>query len=181
VIFMGDEIGMGENLEIPDRLSVRVPMQWSAAPSGGFSSADPAKLVRPMADGRFGPRHVNVAAQRRDPDSLLNWMERLIRRRKETPELGWGSSTLIETSARAVFAHRCDWQGSTVVAVHNLSGGKAKATLDLGLVKGERAELDDLLEQRDHRPNRDGTLDVELDGYGYVWLRVRRGGERELS
>ena len=76
--------------------------------------------MRPLAAGRFGPRHVNVAAQRRDPDSLLNWMERLIRRRKETPEFGWGTSTLIETADPALFAHRCDWQDSTVVAVHNL-------------------------------------------------------------
>ena len=108
-------------------------------------------------------------------------MERLIRRRKETPEFGWGSSTLIETAAPALFAHRCDWQGSTVVAVHNMSGRSAKATLDLGLEKGEKVELDDLLEEREHRPSPDGTLEVELGGYGYLWLRVRRAGARALS
>jgi maltose alpha-D-glucosyltransferase / alpha-amylase len=179
VIFMGDEIGMGENLDIPDRMSVRVPMQWSDAENGGFSTAAPEDLVRPMTGGRFGPKRVNVAAQRREQDSLLNWMERLIRRRKETPELGWGSSTLVETPKGALFAHRCDWQGSTVVAVHNLSSSKAKATLELGI--DEKLEIDDLLEEREHRPGRGGTLDVELDGYGYLWLRVRREGERALS
>jgi trehalose synthase len=181
VIFMGDEIGMGENLSIPDRMSVRVPMQWSDARNGGFSSAPAKELVRPVRGGRFGPKHVNVAAQRRDDDSLLNFLERLIRRRKETPEFGWGSSTLIETAAGQLFAHRCDWQGSKVAAVHNLSGTKARAAIDLGVTKGERIAIDDLLEQREHSPNADGTLDVELEGYGYLWLRVRRQGERPLS
>jgi trehalose synthase len=97
VLLYGDEIGMGDNLAIPDRLSVRVPMQWSDEPNGGFSTAEADDLVRPLAAGRYGPRHVNVAVQRRDPDSQLNWMERLIRRRKQTPELGWGTSTLVET------------------------------------------------------------------------------------
>jgi trehalose synthase len=181
VIFMGDEIGMGENLSIPDRMSVRVPMQWSDARNGGFSSAPAKELVRPVRGGRFGPKQVNVAAQRRDDDSLLNFLERLIRRRKETPELGWGSSTLIETAAGQLFAHRCDWQGSRVVAVHNLAGTKARATLDLGVPTGERVEIDDLLEQREHMPSADGSLDVELEGYGYLWLRVRRPGERPLT
>jgi trehalose synthase len=181
VIFMGDEIGMAENLAIPDRLSVRVPMQWSDARNGGFSSAPAKQLVRPVRGGRFGPKQVNVAAQRRDPDSLLNFLERLIRRRKETPELGWGTSTLIETAAPQVFAHRCEWQGSTVVAAHNLSPRRASAMLELGVEKGERVAVDDLLERRTHTPSSDGMLDVELDGYGYLWLRVRRHGERALT
>jgi trehalose synthase len=181
VIFMGDEIGMGENLALPDRMSVRVPMQWSDDRNGGFSSAPSKDLVRPVKGGRFGPKQVNVAAQRREPDSLLNFLELLIRRRKETPEFGWGSSVLIETAAPQLFAHRCEWQGSTVAAVHNLSPSKARATLDLGVEKGEKVAIDDLLEEREHRPNRDGTLDVELDGYGYMWLGIRRSGERPLS
>jgi hypothetical protein len=65
--------------------------------------------------------------------------------------------------------------------VHNLSATKARATLDLGVPKGERVAIDDLLEQRDHSLNADGTLEVELGGYGYLWLRVRRPGERPLA
>jgi trehalose synthase len=181
IIFMGDEIGMGENLDIPDRMSVRVPMQWTDGPNGGFSTAAASQLVRPMVSGKLGPSKVNVAAQRRDPDSLLNWIERLIRRRKETPEFGWGTSSLIETAAPAVFAHRCEWQGSRVAAVHNLSARRADVTLDLGVEKGEKIEIEDLLEERDHKPRRDGSLDVELEGYGYLWLRVLRADQRALS
>ena len=171
VLLYGDEIGMGENLEIADRYSVRVPMQWSPEANGGFSTAPPERLTRPLPGGRFGPEHVNVAAQRRDPDSQLNWIERLIRRRKETPELGWGASTLLETAEPALFAHRCDWEGSTVVAVHNLGREHVTATLELG---ADATAVDDLLEQREHRLGEDGTLDVALDRFGYLWLRVRR-------
>ena len=42
-------------------------------------------------------------------------------------------------------------------------------------------EVDDLLEERDHRLTKEGTLELELEGYGYRWLRVRRGDERALS
>jgi maltose alpha-D-glucosyltransferase/alpha-amylase len=76
-----------------------------------------------MPKGEYGPLAVNVADQRRQHDSLLNWMERVIRRRRETPELGWGAVTMLDVvgDERAVLAHRCDWESSSVVALHNLS------------------------------------------------------------
>ncbi len=40
--------------------------------------------------GEYGYERVNGAAQRRDPDSFLNWMERAIRARKECAEFGCG-------------------------------------------------------------------------------------------
>ena len=98
MILYGDEIGLGEDLRVDGRMAVRVPMQWSDEANGGFSSAAKKELVRPLAGGDFGAENVNVAAQRREPGSLLNWMERLIRRRRETPEIGWGTATLIETA-----------------------------------------------------------------------------------
>ena len=95
VLFYGEEIGMGEQPTIPGRLAVRSPMQWTDDATAGFTRAKPRKLLRPLAEGRFGPLAVNVAAQRRDPDSLLNWMERVTRRRRDTPELGWGEWTVL--------------------------------------------------------------------------------------
>ena len=44
VIYYGDEIGMGDNIWLEDRDGVRTPMQWSAAPNAGFSTADPSEL-----------------------------------------------------------------------------------------------------------------------------------------
>jgi trehalose synthase len=165
VILYGDEIGMGEDLRLDGRLSVRTPMQWSSGPGAGFSAAAPERLVRPIV-----PDRVNVAAQARDGDSLLRFLTRLIHARREAPEIGWGTSTLLENDPPALLAHRCDWQDSTVVTVHNLSGSPVGAELDLGeYVEG----VDDLLEVREHHVQ-GGRVRVDLDSYGYLWLRTRR-------
>ena len=172
VLFYGEEIGMAENLAIEGRYSVRAPMQWSAEPQAGFTTADQA--VRPVVEeGPFGYREVNVALQRRDPESLLNWMERLIRRRRECPELGWGESTQLDSGDAAVFAHRSDWEGSTVVAVHNLAGREARARLELG---GEGVLVD--LFHDDERELEGGAVALELPPHGAHWFRLRRPGQR---
>jgi trehalose synthase len=172
VVFMGDEIGMGEQLKIPDRYAVRVPMHWARGRNGGFSSAAARDLVRPTAGGPFGPAKVNVTDQRRDPDSLLNFIRRLIRARREAPEIGWGRSTLIDTADPAIFAHRIDWAGSTVIAIHNVSGGSVRADLDLG---PRATGVLDLLADAEE-PARRGRLAIDLGPYGGRWLRVRRRG-----
>ncbi|MBW3607635.1 MAG: alpha-amylase family protein [Actinobacteria bacterium] len=172
VLFYGEEIGMGENLAIDGRLAVRSPMQWSAERHGGFSLVeDPDDLVRPVTDGAFGPRHVNATALRRDPDSLLNWFERLIRRRRESPEIGFGTLTLLDVEAApSVLAHRCDWRGSTIVAVHELGGNAVEVQLPVD--DGEA--LVDVSTGEEH--SLPATL--ALPRYGARWLRVRRAGQR---
>ena len=111
VILYRDEIGMGEELSLDGRMSVRTPMQWSPGPGARFSTAD--RLVRPIAEGAFAPDRVSVAGQRRRGGSLLRFLTRLIHARRQAPELGWGTSTLLENDPAALLAHRCDWQGST--------------------------------------------------------------------
>jgi maltose alpha-D-glucosyltransferase/alpha-amylase len=169
VLFYGEEIGMPENLEIEGRMSVRSPMQWSRERHAGFSTApEGAKLVRPVGDDA-----ANVTEQRRFPDSLLSWMERLIRRRRECPELGWGRPTLLDAGRPAVFAHRCDWAGSTIVAVHNLGERPVTARLELG-----REALVDLFDHDEIAPKRSGRAEVPLKRYGHRWFRLRAEGVR---
>ena len=171
VLFYGEEIGMGENLEVEGRMAVRTPMQWSAEPNGGFSTVDdPARLRRPLPRGEYGPEHVSVAAQRRDPDSLMSWFERLVRRRRECPELGFGTLELLETGAPSVFAHRCDWDGATIVAVHELAGREAEVTLPVE--DGEA--LVDLFADAEHPL----PATLSLAPYAAHWFRVRRKGVR---
>src|SRR6202041_1249745 len=86
VIRYGDEIGMGDNLALPERNCARTPMQWSSQPQAGFTKSD-HPVLPVISDGPYGFQYVNVADQRRDPNSLLNWMERIIRMRKEVPEI----------------------------------------------------------------------------------------------
>lgn len=162
---------MGENLAIDGRLAVRSPMQWSAEPNAGFSEAeDPADLSRPITEGAFGPEHVNAAAQRGDAGSLLNWFERLIRRRRESPEIGFGTLTLLDVGAPSVLAHRCDWKGSTIVAVHELGGHAVQVQLPVD--DGEA--LVDLFSGDEHAL----PVTLALERYAARWFRVRRAGRR---
>jgi maltose alpha-D-glucosyltransferase/alpha-amylase len=169
VLLYGDEIGMGDNLAIDDRFAVRVPMQWSARRHGGFTTAD--EPWRPLAEGAFGPQRVNVAAQRRDPDSLLRWMRRLIWSRRARPQLGRGSVTLIDTPAPSIFAHRADWEDGSVVAVHNLGEEPAPVTLELD---DDVTGVADALGAGELDPPKDGRLELELGRYGYLWLDLIR-------
>ena len=178
VLFYGEEIGMGENLDIPGRLSVRTPMQWTSERNGGFSGARPSQLTRPVVAGEYGPLAINVADQRRDPDSLLNWMERLMRRRRETPEFGWGRTTVLDLADNAVLAHRCDWDGSVVVAFHNLSREPREVTVHLRDIAGVDRVIDLLDETGPIRALERSRLRLKLDGYGYRWLRLQREGTR---
>jgi maltose alpha-D-glucosyltransferase / alpha-amylase len=172
VLRYGDEIGMGEELRLPERLSVRTPMQWCAEPNAGFTLPDVRETVRPlMSGGVYGYERVNVADQQRDTRSLLNWMERLVRVRKECPEFGWGTCAVLETGRPGALAHRCEWEGGAVVVVHNL--GKEPLTARVELIEGER--LVELLGDRRHQ-GVDDPRAVELVGYGYRWFRV--GGDR---
>jgi maltose alpha-D-glucosyltransferase / alpha-amylase len=71
VVRYGDEIGMGDDLKLPERNCARTPMQWSTEPHAGFTKSD-KPIVPVISNGAYGCEHVNAAEQRRDPNSLLN-------------------------------------------------------------------------------------------------------------
>jgi maltose alpha-D-glucosyltransferase / alpha-amylase len=169
VLLYGEEIGLGDNQAVEGRGAVRVAMQWTAGPNGGFTTGEPAVPV--VADGPFAPDEVNVAAQHRDPGSLLNWTERAIRTRKELPELGWGACQVLDTDHPGVLAHRCDWQGRGVVVVHNLQPDPVEVTVALGDdVEPGRAMADLFADRRYDRATTGEPMAVER--FGYRWLRL---------
>jgi trehalose synthase len=179
VLFYGEEIGMGENLDVPGRLAVRTPMQWTSGRNGGFSSAAPGRLPRPVVDGAYGPEHVNVADQRRDPESLLAFMRTLIRRYRESPELGWGVFEVLPQPHPGVLAHLSRWDDGVLVAVHNLTSEPCTVPLVVpGCGAGHR--LEDLLTVGSTPLADDGSVELVLDGYGYRWLRVVSADSRRL-
>jgi len=170
VINYGEEIGMGDDLSLEERQPARTPMQWSSEPNAGFSTAPADQLVLPViTEGEYSYKHVNVIAQRCDPKSLLNWMERAIRMRKECPEFGWGKWQIIETGNPSVLAHRCEWQKGVVIAVHNLSSEACNVSL---LEDDDAEHLIDLLENQSYKVPDDDSHHVQLEGYGYRWFRV---------
>jgi maltose alpha-D-glucosyltransferase/alpha-amylase len=165
----GDEIGIGDDLSLPERMAARTPMQWSADRHGGFTSA--ARPIRPVvSDPVFGYQRVNVEAQRRDPQSLLNWTERAIRMRKECPEISWGDWKILATRAPEVLTMRYIYDNHALVIIHNFSDKPRALQLDVATV-GD-ATMVNLLTQADSRANARGQHEIELDAYNYRWFRV---------
>lgn len=172
VIRYGDEIGMGDDLRLPERLCARTSMQWTTEVQGGFSSNE-RPGVPVISEGPYGFPHINVATERRDPNSLLNWMERIIRMRKEVEEIGWGDFTILRTSQPAILALRYDWRGNSVVFVHNLSAAPTEVWLDPGPAPDEKNSwLINLLSNDHSHPGSSGKHCVLLEPFGYRWYRL---------
>jgi maltose alpha-D-glucosyltransferase / alpha-amylase len=174
VVRYGDELGMGDDLKLPERECARTPMQWSNEPHGGFTKSD-KPLLPVISGGPYGFEHINAAIQRRHPDSLLNWTERIIRMRKEVPEIGWGDFTVIPVSDPAVLVVRYDWRNNSVLFVHNLDAKPREVRFSVGLEEkqGEHDRLlVNLLSEEHSRAERGGKHCLVIEGYGYRWFRV---------
>jgi maltose alpha-D-glucosyltransferase/alpha-amylase len=189
VLRYGEEIGMGENLALKGRDAFRTPMQWDRSPSGGFSSAK--RLVRPVvSDEAHNPDAVNVADQRRRDDSLLSFMERLIRVRRDCPEIGEGAASLAGpdcglrvggsplgdgvTMPRGVLAHRIDAPTGALLFVHNLTDAEQPVTIDLG---DDEVLLTDDATSGAADPSTTSVppdLPPNLPPYGFRWVRLER-------
>jgi maltose alpha-D-glucosyltransferase/alpha-amylase len=166
----GDEIGMGDDLGLPERNGARTPMQWSTEPQAGFTKSD--KPILPIiSEGPFGYQHVNAAEQRRDPNSLLNWMERIIRMRKEIPEVGWGDFHFVATHDPSILAIRYDWRGNSVPFIHNLVSYPREIEFTVGLDVADQTPVN-VLSDNHTQLDRGGRHRVLLEAYGYRWYRI---------
>jgi len=169
VIRYGDEIGMGDDLRLPERYAARTPMQWSSHRHGGFTSGR-SVLRRLVNDPIYGYRHVNVADQRRDPNSLLNWTERIIRTRKECAEISWGDWKILPRLPDPVLGMRYDWNDRSTIVLHNFADRPCAVRLH---VDGpQRCRLVNLLSQDTSEADDSGRHLVQLEPYGYRWFRV---------
>ena len=167
VLRYGDEIGMGDDLSLPERNSVRTAMQWSDEKHGGFSASKNGSLATPIiADGTYGYRNVNVHDQMRDPLSFLNWMERVISTRKECIEFGYGRYEIIKTGHPGVLAHLCSYKNGIALAVHNLTEEAVVASVE--------APFDHLIEyfaDQKYEPVSTQNQQMKLGPFGYRWFR----------
>ena len=145
-------------------------MQWSTEPQAGFTRSD-HPVLPVISEGPFGFQHVNVADQRRDPNSLLNWMERMIRMRKEIPEIGWGDFSFLPAGTPKVLAMHYTWQKKAVLCVHNLNAEPREIRLSLP-AEGKQCVLTNLLSNDHSEPDPDGCHFILLEPYGYRWFRV---------
>jgi trehalose synthase len=185
VLFYGEEIGMGEDLRAKGRSAVRSPMQWNDTANGGFSTAPADKLVAQVVDGYFGPKNINAAHAKRDPDSLWNFIAALIRSYRESPELAWGDFELIKQPHPGVLLHSCTRAGSTLVLAHNMAAQPASVTAKVSSPEDPAenfagAILLDLLDGVNVPLADDGGFELELERYGYRLFRIQHAADRRI-
>lgn len=181
VLFYGEEIGMAENLDVPGRLAVRTPMQWTAGENGGFSGAKKRRLTRPLPDGLYGPERINAADQRHDHQSFWWFMRNLIYTYRQQPEIGWSTAEVLDQPHPAVLAHVCrEKSGWAMVALHNFGADSCIVPLRLKDVPTGCTLVDLLDGLTEHKLDSEGRIDVGLDGYGYRWLRLRRPEDQPI-
>jgi maltose alpha-D-glucosyltransferase/alpha-amylase len=161
IIYYGDEIGMGDNIDLPDRNGVRTPMQWNDSPNAGFTTGKPfTEFVR----GELSYQHVNVASQLADKDSLFHSISRMVNIRKGHAAFGRGTMEWIETNNPALAAYTRGYQDETLLIVNNLSDEPQAMSLPAEY----QADYVDLISNAE-RPI--GSSIITLQPYAYLWLK----------
>jgi maltose alpha-D-glucosyltransferase / alpha-amylase len=169
MIQYGAEIGMGDDLSLEERNSVRTAMQWTAEQNAGFSTANKKELVRPVINkGAYSYTKLNVVQQQREPGSLLNWMERIIRVRRQCAEIGNGVHRTISIQDSRVLVHCCELEYKLVVA-HNLSSDSV--IIQIGELNQEDTYITEVFSNAIYEDEL-RTGEVALQPYGYRWFRL---------
>lgn len=180
VLYYGDEIGMGDNVALPDRYGLRTPMQWNDDRNGGFSSVAVEHLSTPVIDDLvYGYAAVNVEAQLQDESSLLSTVQRLLSVRKSHLVFGWGSLTILPATNRHVCASLREYESETVLVVHNLSSAEQSVALDLARFREVRPV--DLVSETALPMITYFPYVLQLQPYGFFWLRLGCDGTRDRS
>ena len=128
IIYYGDEIGMGDNIDLPDRNGVRTPMQWDDSPNAGFTTGKP---FTDFVEGELGYQNLNVAGQLADQDSLFHTISKMIQIRKQHHAFGRGKMEWVHTGNPAVVAYTRSYIDETLLLFNNLSSSSQSITLDL--------------------------------------------------
>jgi maltose alpha-D-glucosyltransferase/alpha-amylase len=170
-VYYGDELGMGDNIYLGDRNSVRTPMQWSPDRNGGFSRADPQSLyLPPIMDPIYGYASVNVEAQAREPSSLLNWTRRMLAVRKTCKAFGRGTFELLRPGNRTILAYMRRYEDDAVLCVANLKRSAQAVELDLKAFRG-RVPVE-MIGQSSFPPIGELPYMLTLPGYAFYWFKL---------
>jgi maltose alpha-D-glucosyltransferase/alpha-amylase len=176
-LYYGDEIGMGDNIYLGDRNSVRTPMQWNSDRNAGFSKCDPARLFLPVVmDPIYGYQAINVEAQLSDQSSLLHWNRNMIALRKLFQVFGRGTQQFLNPENRKILAYlrdldRGDGSHETVLCVANLSRFAQPVSLDLASHKG--AEPVEMLGYVPFPVITEAPYVLTLAPYSFLWLELQ--------
>jgi maltose alpha-D-glucosyltransferase / alpha-amylase len=170
-LYYGDEIGMGENIWLDDRVGVRTPMQWDSSANAGFSQALPGQLYAPVIQGGDYDYHkVNVRQQESDPDSLLNWTRRALRVRSRQPAFGRGSTSVLPVPNSSILAYLRQYKNDTLLVLNSLSPSIQRFELPLpGLANSDGVEVFSSAPPGQPIPS---SAFFELEPYGFRWYQI---------
>lgn len=184
-LYYGDEIGMGDNIWLPDRDSSRTPMQWTPDRNAGFSHADPGKLYLPVVQSLvYHYNQINVETQLAQSRSLLHWIRNVIHVRKAHPTFGLGTIRVLKTNHESVLAFVREYAGSgthlgdapeRILCVFSFAHNPVAATIDMSGFEG--APLWDLFGGADFPSvDENGHVTLTMATQSFYWLHV---GDRD--
>ena len=172
VVYYGDEIGMGDNINLVDRNGVRTPMQWSAKRNAGFSHANPRQLYFPaITEPAYHYKSINVETQQANSDSFLSWMKRIIALSKRYKAFGRGSIEFLQPENHKVLTFLRRYQGETILVIANLSHLGQQTQLDLKEFGGHR--LINLFGPVEFAPVTENKYPFTLGPYAYYWFSLQ--------
>lgn len=167
-LYYGDEIGMGDNVDLFDRNGVRTPMQWDDGSNAGFSTAK-VTYSPVIAVPEYAPEHVNVAAQMNTENSLWQTIRKMIAFRKANDVLASHTLQWIDCNTPAIAAYLRKSNDEIILAIHNLSGTPLSVDIPL---KGLRVnQFIDLFSHQTY-PGNQKSLEFKLNPYQYFWLKA---------
>lgn len=180
-LYYGDEIGMGDNIWLPDRDSSRTPMQWTPDRNAGFSAADPGKLYLPVVQSLvFHYNQINVESQLAQSRSLLHWVRNVIHVRKAHPTFGLGTMRVLETDNESVLAFVREYSGTAthlgdsperILCVFSFAHNPVAARIMAPGLEG--AALNDLFGGAPFPAvDADGSVTLTLGTQSFYWLHV---------
>ena len=185
IMYSGEEIGMRNNdpkrrEDVKDpigrlgwpkekgRDGERTPMQWSTAPNAGFTKGKPWLPVPPTY------RTHNVAAERADPNSILNFYRHVLALRRNNPAVREGKYVALNESDPNVLSYLRQYKDQAVLVVLNMSAAPQKVNFDLSGQGFSSAKLKPLVSTT-ARPNSSVTeAQAELDGFGVLIAQVEK-------
>jgi maltose alpha-D-glucosyltransferase/alpha-amylase len=171
ILYYGDEIGMGDNIWLPDRNGVRTPMQWTPDPASGFSQAEAEQFYAPIIDAApYNPEQVNVADQQADPASLYNTLRTMIAVRKQHPAFGHGKFEWAQCDNPSVLAYWRKRNQERVLVIQNLTGQLQTVKISIPHLAGVHPY--DLLRERRLPAIESTRLALTLAPYRYLWLSI---------
>jgi maltose alpha-D-glucosyltransferase/alpha-amylase len=178
ILYYGDEIGMGDNIELGDRNGVRTPMQWNAEHNGGFSLVSSDQLYSPViADPVYGYQAVNVEEQQENSSSLLQWTRNMIGLRKLFLVFGRGTFRILPTANRKVLAYLRQYGSQTVLCVANISRSAQPVLLDLNEYEGRTPV--EMLGYVPFPKITEQPYVLSLSPYAFLWFELQLSSSAE--